>query len=835
MSSTSTPVSRIWLLAAAVVLLAGSLGFGGEAAERVRSVTAAREPVLVHDGTGGWAESPSLDATAADAFVAYQVTEDKYSGIYLARVPRTGGVLGKPSGRVRIDGGREVAAWPAVALEAREDGGKSCGEGVRSQADRIWVAWSSCRGGRWVVKGCLVECGDEMKTLSRTTLSAPGGFQSQVRVKSACGVTCFVWVRWDRDAYSILARIVNGKMGRIIKVYEGPNPVGRPDVHIIGPDRIMFAWDEYAGGGFVIRSRGMAGDIVGAGTDTGPGSERAAGLATEAGAESGWEPHLAGRGSQIILAWNAVPSGGSAYGPRAWTTAAGTFDPAAVSLPTDDTWRVRCFSDSTDGLYLAWTTRVLFRSTGLYVRRISPRGTATTHSIAFSLDKNFMNTFDCKMDRDLLVAWDYSGAIYLGQVDSSEIGEGPAAPRDARVSVELSPEVGAAAGVPVERPGVTGRAPGLGDWEDSALYEDAWAGVGESRAALGAAGRAAEWPDSAGRHGVFYQGESLNVYFGDYHNHTSFSDGRAYPDISLLIAKDSRCLDFAGITDHDVTATPGELAWTGTVARYLSAPGRFAALHGFEASKGWAQHDFGHWSILFPGAGEVLHFESGMTPPDLYRFARRLGALAIPHHVAKRFAPHQWDYFDPAAERAVEICSLHGIFESLRGNEGKFDMVEGSFVEDGLARGYVFGLVGGSDSHNCFDAATMDVGLTGVYAAELTPHAVLDAMAKHRTFALTAGRTVLDFRCNGRLMGEEVEVGEGRVVFTGYASSPDSIVSAEIVSAGEVVYRSEPKALETSVSWEASPPDSQTYYYFRVATSRGDFAWSSPIWIRPTQ
>jgi hypothetical protein len=166
-------------------------------------------------------------------------------------------------------------------------------------------------------------------------------------------------------------------------------------------------------------------------------------------------------------------------------------------------------------------------------------------------------------------------------------------------------------------------------------------------------------------------------------------------------------------------------------------------------------------------------------------------------------------------------------------------MVEGRFVADALERGYVFGFVGGSDSHNCFKSIEMEQGLTGVYAGSLLTGNILDGITRRRTFALTGGRTILDFRCNGRLMGEELGVAASRVTgnipltFAGYACSADSIVSLEIVSGGQVVARSEARLPEARIHWEASIPASRTYYYLRAATATGDLAWSSPIWIVP--
>lgn len=221
-----------------------------------------------------------------------------------------------------------------------------------------------------------------------------------------------------------------------------------------------------------------------------------------------------------------------------------------------------------------------------------------------------------------------------------------------------------------------------------------------------------------------------------------------------------------------------------------------------------------------------------MTPRDLQDYARQHNAVLIPHHVGKKFAPYDWDYFDATVEPVVELCSIHGIFETYKGNEDKADMVEGKFIEDGLERGYHFGFIGASDSHNCFAALGGACGITGVYVPSLTPDAIFEAFRKRRTFALTGSRIVVDFRCNGRLMGEEIE-GADRLRFTAYAASPDSIVAAKIVSAKRAVYEHPMGAPEAAFEWETMAPDSEAYYYLKVETAKGDFAWSSPIWSVP--
>jgi hypothetical protein len=398
-------------------------------------------------------------------------------------------------------------------------------------------------------------------------------------------------------------------------------------------------------------------------------------------------------------------------------------------------------------------------------------------------ERTFMNDIESAHDGDLVLAWENRGDIALCEIELPQLREG-----------ELAPPV------------------------------SGHIGLGGTDAEAGTSKRI--------NYTTTYGGDTLHVYFGDYHNHTSFSDGRAYPDMSMLFARDTRCLDFVCITDHEGPMMPGEFAWNNTVSDMLTREGGFVCLHGFEVSKDWAEKGFGHWNMLFPGPVTIFRYEDGMTPLDLYRVSREYGAVVVPHHVAKKFAPHSWDYYDPVAEPVVEMCSLHGVFETGEGFEEDPSMVSGCFVEDGLARGYRMGFVGASDFHNCFRALTEEKGLTGIYARSLTPGEIFEAIKHRRTFATTGCRVIVDFRCNGWFMGEEMETSDG-IRFHAYAESPDSIALMEIIGGGQTVF--ETRVLDTSAAfeWETAVPDSEVYYYLRVTTPDGGLAWSSPIWIGP--
>jgi hypothetical protein len=710
------------------------------------------EPVEIHSKEAGWAELPDVAVVRDHAYVAFGVREGHESHVYLSRVARG---EGEPAiETIRLDARGKIEFAPALATDHR--GGK-------------WIAWTSYRGGRWTIRASYVlgmEPGPEV------VISEGEGFASQVRAMSSDGSTWFVWTLWDEGSYSILARRHEGELGEILTVYRGSAPVGRPDLYVYGRDHVVFAWDEYAGRRFTVRTRELRRGELGP-VETLP----------SAGSGNCWEPHVTAAGGNLLTVWHRVPDGSVRCQPAA--AASGRLLENGIDWPHDfETWRVRCFRDVDGGAWISWATRFMYRRTDLFLRRIGTAEASQTCEIEFPMQKNFINWFDFDCDGDLTLAWESSGSIFISEFPLPAVGEGaePAPPEEAASAVE--------------------------------------AGGGP--------------PGGRLDYGIDYKGERLSVFFGDDHNHTSFSDGRAYPDISMQLARDHRRLDFICITDHDITLTPGEFAWNNTAADMLTVEGSYVCLHGFEPSKGWAQNGFGHWNLLFPGSGAVMQFEEGMTPRDLQEFTRSYDGVLIPHHVAKVFAPYNWDYFDPGVERVVELCSVHGIFESHEGNEERRDMVEGKFIQDGLARGYRFGFIGASDFHNCFEAMYGEYGLTGVYAAGLDSDAIFEALRKRRTFALTGSRIVVDFRCNGHLMGEEIE-GASKLDFTGYAASADSIVSIEIVSGGRTVFSKATSGPDASVAWTVDAPDSDAYFYLKTKTARGDFAWSSPIWSNPGQ
>jgi len=209
-----------------------------------------------------------------------------------------------------------------------------------------------------------------------------------------------------------------------------------------------------------------------------------------------------------------------------------------------------------------------------------------------------------------------------------------------------------------------------------------------------------------------------------------------------------------------------------------------------------------------------------------------------------------WADLTPAQMPVVEIFSTHGLSEYFGCPRSVLWPAKGQSVQDGLARGYRFGLIAGSDYHECLLGHAMDIeqyprtinnrhlqthtGLMAVYAPKLTREAIFRAIRDRSVYATSGERIFLDFRLNGAMMGGEVKLKSPDVprVLTIQASGTRKLRSIEIIRNGEVVHTEGPDALDAQLTYEDTDQvKSGTYYYVRVTQSDGEQAWSSPIWV----
>ncbi len=346
---------------------------------------------------------------------------------------------------------------------------------------------------------------------------------------------------------------------------------------------------------------------------------------------------------------------------------------------------------------------------------------------------------------------------------------------------------------------------------------------------------------------------NFNVYYGDIHVHTAYSDGSGSFDEVFNLYRNVYRVDFIAITEHDAMGgthySPGAWAYLKALNEIYYRPGEFVTINAYEwtHSTWMGRQDStvrtGHKNVYFKGGEESPLFSHRGTvafnAETLFETLRSHDAIAIPHHPP--WGGITWDDHDPEIQTNYEIVSIHGASEYMgnlpiphRGG------MPGSFAQNGLANGHVFGFVGGSDTHGLYyhsdDGWREDPykgGLTGVLLnGSLTRENVWDALKNRRNYATSGEKYFLNFSVNGAPMGSEITVDEPpaihfearslNILYCYIIRNNEELFITGSIGAGRFGYR--------GLKDETIEPG-MNYYYLRVVYKDGTVAWSSPIWV----
>ncbi len=338
--------------------------------------------------------------------------------------------------------------------------------------------------------------------------------------------------------------------------------------------------------------------------------------------------------------------------------------------------------------------------------------------------------------------------------------------------------------------------------------------------------------------------DAPRVLFGELHGHSNFSDGTGTPEDYYAYADEVAGLDFAALTDHDhwgipfLDARPDMRERIARATEAAHAPGRFAALHGYE----WTSWQFGHRHVVYFGDRSPMYSSidpASDTPEELWALLRGKPALTFAHHSAGGPIPTDWNVApDPELEPLTEVASVHGNSEASDAPAPIYRAVEGNWVRNALDRGYRLGFVGGSDSHDGHPGlahiASGWSGLAAVYAEEATRPALREALADRRAYATNGPRILLDVRLAGHAMGRVLPVAElGEkpqlvvdVVGTGVLDRIDIVRSSAVVASTGAEGRA-----DLLFSYPVSGLRAGEYLYVRAIQRDGGAAWSSPFFL----
>ena len=355
---------------------------------------------------------------------------------------------------------------------------------------------------------------------------------------------------------------------------------------------------------------------------------------------------------------------------------------------------------------------------------------------------------------------------------------------------------------------------------------------------------------------VYDRAPERKLYWGDLHSHTHYSwDGVGSG--SFDYARYVAALDFYAMADHSRTEREGFTRglgphvweeYTALNDRY-NDPGRFVALHAYEASFG---SPYGHHNVYFRGEPGPLLAPGNITLPELWKALTAGEALTIPHHPGKFPRPVSWEFHDPELRRNIEIYSAHGLSEAydpthpLAFEQSNFagpgrSAVGPQFAQDAWIAGLELSAIAASDDHRSRPGRP-HWGLAAVRATGLTRAEIFDGLYQRLTYATTGARILLEFSINGSPMGEQVSVSSPpRLKIEAHGTAPIETLKVLRYSKTDrgfkVIYRIHPDS--SDFFWHTNDNSFQedSIYYVRLRQSgmvrdRISMAWSSPIWVK---
>jgi hypothetical protein len=308
-------------------------------------------------------------------------------------------------------------------------------------------------------------------------------------------------------------------------------------------------------------------------------------------------------------------------------------------------------------------------------------------------------------------------------------------------------------------------------------------------------------------------GARYNLYYGNLHSHTGYSDSKSLPRRAYAYARDTARIDILAITDHGEQLNAKEWQDLHVQADSATIPGKFLALAGFE----WTSFDYGHLNVF-----NTRDFASRLwcTPEScLFNWLSResTGIVQFNH-------PSLWSFkmFPYDSVGAREIC----LFEMQRAKDAELYHVA-------LDSGWRVSMTANQDNHEADWGSGRQ--LTGVYAESLTRSSILSALRARRTFGTLDRNLKLEFQADSAWLGSTSP--NGRIQFRVLASDPDSgdtITRLDLFTNHGTILDSL-LSRGQRLEWQPEATTSageKRYFYVRAIERDGDWAVSSPIWTR---
>lgn len=350
------------------------------------------------------------------------------------------------------------------------------------------------------------------------------------------------------------------------------------------------------------------------------------------------------------------------------------------------------------------------------------------------------------------------------------------------------------------------------------------------------------------------QTTTYNLYFGDLHAHTSWSDGVGTP-WDAFAAANAAGADFMAVTDH-VHYPYGKISltqklWEETLKSAASSTSDdFVAMAGYELWLPWAgEVNVYNTDTIYRDEGNPgghgfnngLHESIYTVLPSLYDWLSATGAIGQWNHPTYWYGVNDmgfnqsqmanffdFDYYSESRDQGMAVL------ENLENPD-----YEQSYIL-ALDAGWHIMPAANSDTHSANWISGSEIR-TVLLAPSLTPNDLYDAMKSSRGYATQDSNLRIMYTLDGAVMGSTLSSSGPSYVASIHVEDPDNTASDEITLVeivsdhGEVVASIPTGGTTVDLSLTLSS-ESAHYFYVRVTTASnlygeaGLTAWTAPVW-----
>lgn len=257
---------------------------------------------------------------------------------------------------------------------------------------------------------------------------------------------------------------------------------------------------------------------------------------------------------------------------------------------------------------------------------------------------------------------------------------------------------------------------------------------------------------------IFTTGQApYNVYHGNLHSHTSYSDGVSTPRHAFIYARDTAKIDFLAITDHLEYIYNDIYEWDSTkiMADEATVNGVFVGIAGYE----WTSFTYNHCSVF-----NTPNLIPATNQNDWNAFIQsvidELPAFAQFNHPG--LYGNQWNQLAYMGTLADSVFTMMEIRDTL----------QEMYYRQALDSNWHVSPCNNQDNHQA-NWGTLSEACTGIWAAQLSRYGLFDAITAGRIFASKDKNASIWIDINAYPMGSTIQYNSALPLHI-YINDPDS-------------------------------------------------------------